>query len=51
MRSPRNMELIKAKIKELEKAHKQCTDSTVKKMIDFWIAAEKRKLISKNNSK
>jgi hypothetical protein len=47
----RDRAIIKAEINRLEKARKDCTDGGIRKQIEVWIEAQKKKLASENNPK
>jgi hypothetical protein len=44
MLSPEEMAQIKAEIRRLEQLREECTDSGIRKRIEAWIEAEKKKL-------
>jgi len=46
MLSPREIAQIRAEIKRLEKARDECTDGGIRKRIEAWIEADKKKLES-----
>ena len=48
MLSPREIARIKAEIKRLEQALKECTDGGIRHRIEAWIADEKKKLESED---
>jgi hypothetical protein len=47
MRSLGEIALIKAEIERLEKLREECADSGIRKLIEAWIEAEKKKLAEK----
>jgi hypothetical protein len=47
MLSPGEMAQIKAEIERLEKLRGECTDSGIRKQIEAWIEAERKKLAEK----
>ena len=51
MRSPEEIAQIKAEIERLEKLQEECIDSGIRKRIEAWIEAEKKKLSSSDNPK
>ena len=46
MLSPGEIAEIKIEIERLEQLHKECRDNGIRKRIEAWIAAEKKKLES-----
>jgi hypothetical protein len=46
MLSPGEIAIIKAEIKRLEEARKDCTDGGIRQQIDVWIEEQKKKLAS-----
>jgi hypothetical protein len=49
MLSPGDWAIVKAEIERLQKAQRECTDGGVRRKIDAWIEAEKRKLGSSDH--
>lgn len=47
MLSPGEIAQIKAEIERLEKLRAECADSGIRKLIESWIEAEKKKLAGK----
>jgi hypothetical protein len=47
--SPGEIATIKAEIKRLEQARKDCTDGGIRRQIDVWIEDQKKKLASDND--
>jgi hypothetical protein len=47
MLSPGEIAQTKAEIERLEKLREACTDSGIRKRIEAWIEAEKKKLVEK----
>jgi hypothetical protein len=48
MLSPGEIAIIKAEIKRLEKARKDCRDDGIREQIVVWIEEQKKKLASEN---
>jgi hypothetical protein len=44
MLSPGEIAQIRAEIERLDQLRKECTDSGIRRLIEAWIEAEKRKL-------
>jgi DNA-binding NarL/FixJ family response regulator len=51
MLSPEEIAQIKAEIERLERLREECLDSGIRKRIEAWIEAEKKKLASSDNPK
>jgi hypothetical protein len=51
MLTPEEVAIINAEIDRMEKAHKDCTDSGIKRWIEAVIEKQKEKLASGNNPK
>jgi hypothetical protein len=51
MLSPGEIAIIKAEIKRLEEARKDCADGGIRKQIEVWIAEQKKILASENDPK
>ena len=51
MLSPEEIAQIKAEIERLEKLRAECTDGGIRKRIEAWIEAEKKKLSPANQKR